>query len=245
MKNQNTTCPSIAQTQAFLMYFQYTIFVRRHYNMRLFLLFIGLAVIVLGTFFIWGDQFMEMFSHNGTVTWLSQYGKWAWVVAVLLLMADLFLPLPATIIISALGYIYGPIAGGLISTVGSFMAGSLGYWLCRLLGEQSAVRLLGRKDYLRGKKLSGKIGGWVVALSRWLPVFPEVISCMAGLTRMPATYFHGALFCGSLPFGFVYAYVGYTGVEDPWLAIVLSAALPPLIWFAIRPLYKSSFKQAE
>ncbi len=213
--------------------------------MRLLVLFVGLAIIVLVTFFIWGDNLMEMFSQAGTVSWLSRYGKWAWVVAVLLLMADLFLPLPATIIIAALGYIYGPIAGGLISTAGSFLAGSLGYWLCRLLGERTAVMLLGRKDYQRGKKMSGKVGGWVVALSRWLPVFPEVIACMAGLTRMPAGYFHGALLCGSLPFGFIYAYVGHTGIEDPWLAIVLSAALPPVIWFAIRPLFQSSFKGRE
>jgi uncharacterized membrane protein YdjX (TVP38/TMEM64 family) len=213
--------------------------------MRLLFLFIGLAIIVLGTFFIWGDSFTEMFSQTGTVNWLSQYGKWAWAVAVILLMADLLLPLPATIIIAAVGYIYGPIAGGLISVAGSFIAGSLGYWLCRLLGEPTAIKLLGKKDYLRGKRMSGKVGGWVVALSRWLPVFPEVISCMAGLTRMPAGYFHAALFCGSLPFGFIYAYVGYTGVEDPWLAIVLSAALPPIIWFAIRPLFQGSFKESE
>lgn len=213
--------------------------------MRLLYLFAGLALIVLATFFIWGDSLMEMFSHTGTISWLSQYGEWAWVVAIILLMGDLLLPLPATIIISALGYIYGPVAGGLIATAGSFMAGSLGYWLCRLLGENTAVRLLGRNDYQRGKKLSGRIGGWVVALSRWLPVFPEVISCMAGLTRMPAGYFHGALLCGSLPFGFIYAYVGYTGIENPGVALLLSAGVPPLIWLGIRPLFRSSLKQAE
>lgn len=213
--------------------------------MRLLFLFIALAAVVLTTFFIWGDNFTEMFSQTGTINWLSRYGGWAWAVAVMLLMADLLLPLPATIIIAALGYIYGPIAGGLISVAGSFMAGSLGYWLCRLLGEPMAIKLLGRRDYLRGKNLSGRVGGWVVALSRWLPVFPEVISCMAGLTRMRAGYFHAALFSGSLPFGFIYAYVGHTGVEDPWLAIVLSAALPPIIWFAVRPLFKSSFRERE
>ncbi len=210
--------------------------------MRLLFLFLGLAAIVLTTFFIWGDRFTDIFSQTGTVNWLAQYGNWAWAVAIVLLMADLLLPLPATIIIAALGYIYGPIAGGLISVAGSFMAGSLGYWLCRTMGEKTAIALLGRKDYQRGKRMSGKVGGWIVAISRWLPVFPEVISCMAGLTRMPAGYFHAALLCGTIPFGFIYAYVGYTGVEDPLLAIVLSAGLPPIIWFAIRPLFQSSFK---
>ena len=206
--------------------------------MRLFLLFIGLAAIVLVIFFIWGDPLMTTFSQEGSVTWLNQYGSWAWAAAIILLMGDILLPLPATLIMSALGYLYGTLTGGLISVAGSFLAGSAGYWLCYLMGEKAAIRLLGQKDYVRGKKLSDKVGGWVVALSRWLPVFPEVIACMAGLTRMPPRNFHLALLCGSLPLGFMYAIVGAAGIEQPMLAIVLSACLPPLIWWLVRTIFK-------
>jgi uncharacterized membrane protein YdjX (TVP38/TMEM64 family) len=213
--------------------------------MRLLLIFLILATLVLITFFIWGDDLMDIFTQEGSVTWLRQYGGWAWGVAVLLLMADLFLPLPATLIMSALGYIYGPLIGGLISTAGSFAAGSLGYWLCRLIGESAAMRLLGEKDYERGKKLSGSLGGWIVVVSRWLPVFPEVISCMAGLTRMSPGYFHAALACGSLPLGFVYAYIGYEGNTYPWLAISLSVMLPPIIWYVVKKVLRKKFLNKE
>lgn len=201
--------------------------------MRLLLLFFGLAAIVLIIFFIWGDSLITTFSQEGTINWLRQYGYWAWIAGIILLMGDLLLPLPATLVMSALGYIYGPIQGGLISALGSFLAGSVGYWGCRIAGEKAAIWLLGEKDYVRGKKLSNKVGGWVVVLSRWLPVFPEVISCMAGLTRMNARYFHLALLCGSLPLGFTYAFVGATGMDHPALAIALSACLPALIWVVV------------
>jgi uncharacterized membrane protein YdjX (TVP38/TMEM64 family) len=207
--------------------------------MRLLILFVGLAALVLLSFFIWGEELMNFFSQEGTVNWLKSYGDWAWLIAIVLLMADLLLPLPATLILAALGYIYGPIAGGLIGAAGSFMSGALGYWLCRSLGEKTSFKLLGEKDFERGKQLSGNIGGWVVVLSRWLPVFPEVIACMAGLTRMPARYFHGALLCGSLPMGFVYAFVGYAGVDHPAVSIGLSAGVPPLIWWLIRPVFRA------
>lgn len=202
-------------------------------------MFLALAAFVLLCFFIFGDTLSELFSQAGTVSFLLSYGSFAWVIAILLLMGDLLFPLPATIIMAALGYHYGPIAGGLISAVGSFMAGSLGYWLCRAMGEKTARWLLGEKDYARGHKLSGNIGAWVVVLSRWLPVFPEVIACMCGLTRMPALYFHSALLCGSIPLGFTYAFLGSTGVEYPLLAIILSAGVPPLIWLLVRPLVQS------
>lgn len=210
--------------------------------MRLLLLFIGLAVIVLTTFFIWGEFFMTIFSPEGSIQWLRTYGRWAWAAGIVLLMADILLPLPATLIMSALGLIYGTFAGGLISAAGSFLAGSFGYWICYSMGENAALRLLGKKDFERGKKLSDKVGGWVVVLSRWLPVFPEVIACIAGLVRMSPGKFHIALLCGSIPMGFTYAFIGYTGNSNPILAILLSAGVPPLIWLAIRSFFGTQFK---
>jgi uncharacterized membrane protein YdjX (TVP38/TMEM64 family) len=211
--------------------------------MRLLLVFLGLAAIVLAIFFIWGDWFVDVFSQHGSIQLLAKYGSWAWAFGIIVLMSDLFLPLPSTVIMSAIGYLYGTVSGGLIAAIGSFLAGSLGYWLCRLIGDHAARRILGERDYERSIKLSSsEIGIWVVMLSRWLPVFPEVISCLAGMTRMSALKFHLALFCGSLPLGFAYAYIGETGIENPMLSILLSVGIPPVVWLSIRVLFKRTLK---
>ena len=206
--------------------------------MRFVILFLILTACVLIPFFIWGDALMNFFSEEESITWLKSYGQWAWAVAIILLVADLFLPIPATVIMSALGFIYGPLIGGLIGALGSFISGALGYWLCRALGENVAVKILGQKEFERGKKISKQLGGWVVALSRWLPVFPEVVACMAGLVRMSSTNFYVALASGSIPLGFVYAFIGYTGNSNPAMALGLSAGLPPVIWFLVSRLFK-------
>lgn len=211
--------------------------------MRLAYLFIGLVALVLIPFFIWGDTLMVFFSWEHSLEFLKGYGSWAWAIAIMLLVADLFLPLPATIIMSALGYIYGPLVGGLLSVAGSFASGVLAYWLCRMLGENAAIKILGQKEYERGKSISAKMGGWVVVLSRWLPVFPEVIACMAGLTRMPVKYFYLALATGSIPLGFTYALIGHSGNINPGLAVGLSAGLPPLIWFMINRSLRAKLKE--
>lgn len=202
--------------------------------MRLLFVFVGLAGIVLLSFFLFGSQLTDTFTQDGSVAWLSKYGSWAWIAGIALLTSDLLLPLPATIAMSALGYLYGTFVGGLISALGSFVSGAAGYWLCRLAGENAALRILGRKDFDRAKRMSHNVGGWLVVLSRWLPVFPEVIACIAGLTRMPAGYFHLALACGSVPLGFTYAWIGHTGQTQPLLALLFSAVLPPLIWFFVH-----------
>lgn len=206
--------------------------------MRLLLLFLALAAIVLVSFFLWGDPLMHTFTLQGSISWLRSYGSWAWATGILLLVADLLLPLPATLVMSALGFIYGPIAGGLIAAAGSFAAGATGYWLCRLMGEKAALKILGRKDYDKGKRLSKNVGAWVIVLSRWLPVFPEVAACMAGMVHMPPVYFHLALAAGALPMGFIYAYIGHAGLQNPALALALSVGLPPLLWLIIRAVFR-------
>ena len=48
--------------------------------------------------------------------------------------------------------------------------------------------------------------------------------------RMPWRTFLAALTCGSLPLGFIFAAVGQVGQESPGLALLLSGAIPLLLW---------------
>ena len=205
--------------------------------LRLIVIFVILAILVLIPFLIWGEGFEQRFSQAGAIEWLRDYGDWAWLAGILLLVSDLFLPIPATAVMAALGYIYGPFAGGLIATFGSFCSGALAYLVCRRFGRPVAVRVLGPQDLMEGERLFARAGAWLVVLSRWLPIFPEVIACMAGLTRMPALSFFTALTCGSAPLGFVFAAIGHACVTHPVLAIALSAGLPPLLWLAVQPYF--------
>ena len=212
--------------------------------MRLIFLLIALIALVLIPFFIWGDTLMNFFTWEGSLEWLRNYGSWAWAVAILLLVGDLFLPLPATLIMSALGYIYGPFVGGLLSAAGSFASGVLAYWLCRMMGDNAAIWLLGQKEFEKGKRIAAQVGGWVVVLSRWLPVFPEVVAAMAGITRMPVKNFYLVLVCSSIPLGFTYAVVGASANQNPTLAIILSACIPPVIWFVVSRALRSRLKES-
>jgi uncharacterized membrane protein YdjX (TVP38/TMEM64 family) len=206
---------------------------------RLLGIFIGLAVLFLVSFLIWGGSLEEMFSQANTVAWLEGYGAWAWAAGTVLLMLDLLLPIPGTVVMSALGFVYGPVLGGLVASLGSFLSGAFGYTVCRMLGRRGARRILGEEGLEKGERIFTNMGGWLVVLSRWLPLFPEVVACMAGLARMPARSFYIALACGSVPLGFVFAAVGSAGVEHPALALVLSAVLPPLLWLAVRPFFRA------
>ena len=60
---------------------------------------------------------------------LSHLDTWAWAVGILLILADLVLPVPQASVITALGAIYGNALGTLIGTVGLIVNGVAGYLL--------------------------------------------------------------------------------------------------------------------
>lgn len=199
--------------------------------MRLALWFLFLSSVFLLIWGIWGGGWAERFTSPGSVEFLENAGPWAWLVGVSLLVGDLVLPIPGTMVISALGYLYGVVVGGLVATLGLVLAGLLGYGAGRLCGEARARRWLGEKDFETGQRLFKKGGGWIVALSRALPILPEVISCSAGLMGMPLRRFVLALVCGSLPMGFLFAAIGNVGKETPGWTIGLSLLVPGLLWW--------------
>ncbi len=203
--------------------------------MRLLWLSVLIAVILALPFLFFGETFEAWFTGEGAIVRLRGCGAWAWAAIVGLLAADLVLPLPGTAVMSAGGYLYGALLGGVIAAGGSFLSGLLAYGLCRRFGHRLAERIAGREELARGEALFRTRGAWLVALSRALPLLPEVVACLAGLTRMPLRTFMISLACGCIPVGFIFAAIGAAGKDRPGLALALSIAVPAVLYALAQP----------
>jgi len=201
---------------------------------RLALLVLVLLALVLVPFFLWGAEFEALFDAEGAAQWIRARGALGPAAVVALLVADLALPVPGTLVISAAGFVYGVVGGGLLGAAGSFAAGAAAYLLARLAGERGARWILGERELARTRAHAARLGPWVIALSRWMPVLPEITSVLAGLTAFDARRYFAALALGSLPMGFAYAAIGAAGRGAPALAIAASVALPAVLLGATR-----------
>jgi uncharacterized membrane protein YdjX (TVP38/TMEM64 family) len=202
--------------------------------MRLLWIALALAILFLLPFVFWGEEFTRWFSGDAALEWIRGWGAWGWAAVMVLLCADLFLPLPGTGVMSAAGLVYGAWIGGAISAAGSFLSGMLAYGLSRLFGQALARKLAGEGELERNEEVFRRRGAWLVVLSRGLPLLPEVVACLAGLSRMPLGRFAVALLCGCVPMGFAYAAIGAAGQERPALALTLSIMVPALLWAAAQ-----------
>lgn len=197
---------------------------------RLIAIFLFLTIFFALPLLILGNVYDVRFSGESGISRLKEYGHFAWAIGMGLIVVDLVLPIPATAIMSALGYLYGAVLGGLAGGTGSMIAGLIAYFSTRLMGRRAAVFLAGEKDLNRVEKFFARRGALAVAITRPMPILPEVTSCLAGMAGMPLRIYVISLACGSLSTGFVFATVGALGVSQPWVAIVASYIVPLLLY---------------
>jgi uncharacterized membrane protein YdjX (TVP38/TMEM64 family) len=202
--------------------------------LKLVVIVVWLVAMVVLPFALWGDTLEALFTGDGAIQTLHGSGASAAIIAIGLLIADLLVPIPAAAVMAALGIVYGPVLGGLVAVIGSFLSGVVGYVIFRKLGRPAALWIMGNDALDGGERIFNQFGGWLVAASRWVPVLPEVISCLAGLTRMPLAAYLAALLCGAVPVGFTFALVGYLGADNPVLTISFCAVAPLLLWAVVH-----------
>src|SRR5688572_29180997 len=130
--------------------------------MRLLALVVLLTSLLLIPFVLWGDAFERALHFEAGVEWLRSWGGAGWMVVIGLLIGDLFLPIPATPLMSAAGYLYGIAIGGLLSATGSFLSGALAYAVCRRFGQRAARRLAGEAELQNAERFFARRGAWLV-----------------------------------------------------------------------------------
>jgi len=167
---------------------------------------------------------------NDTVLMLRKYDAWAWAAGIALIWADLVLPVPQTVVIAALGIIYGAVLGGLLGSVGLITGGLLGYVLMRSSARRMLQRFAGPQSLNKLESLFEPAGAWAIVLTRSLPYsIPEAMVFLAGLAGMPIGKFTAALAVGSVPTAFAFAAIGAGWADQPILALAVSYVLPILL----------------
>ena len=198
--------------------------------MRIGLLVLGLVAILLVPVLIYKEEIDGYFAGEEGLRRLQAYGAWAWMVGIALIVSDLVLPMPSTAVIAGLGMLYGPLLGGLIGGIGSILAGLVAYGGCRLLGKRFLHFLVGATNLEKLGRFFARYGLWAIALSRWMPLLPEALCCLAGMVRMRFWPFLAALSCGSLAMGFAFAFLGRAYLDAPVVGLIVSALIPLAVW---------------
>jgi uncharacterized membrane protein YdjX (TVP38/TMEM64 family) len=198
------------------------------------------AAIVLSKLLI--ENVMGLSIEAIATAWLSRAGAGTAVTVVALLAADLFLPIPSSIVMVLSGAAFGVFWGALLSLVGSVGGEWLGFELVRHYGRRASARIVGDQEIERLSRVFAQHGAAAIAVTRALPVVMETMSVVAGLSTMTRKTFLVASLIGTAPIVFVYAWAGavtrQTGNVLP--AVIMLIAVAAFGWV----LYKARMSPA-
>ena len=144
-----------------------------------------------------------------------------------LLVADIVLPAPSSLLMIANGAVFGLWLGALASILGSMGCALVGYWLGR------TGRIAGDD---RGRAFLDRWGMAAVAASRPVPLLAEAVAIVAGSAGLPVARFTVASLAGVVPASLIYAWAGAESgsAAGPALPFAITLALAGALWVAGR-----------
>lgn len=141
-----------------------------------------------------------------------------------LLVLDVFLPVPSSLVMVAHGALFGVAAGTLLSLAGGLGAAALGF----ALGRWGSPLLLARiavDERRRAGALLERWGPLAVLVTRPVPILAETVAVLAGTSPLGWPRFLLAAAAGTLPAALLYAVTGATAARLDHTVLVFALVL--------------------
>lgn len=141
------------------------------------------------------------------VPWLAGRGALGAALGVGLLVADVLLPVPSSLVMIANGAAFGVLGGTLLSLAGGLGAALFGFAIGRR-GGPLLERLVPPEERARVGRVVERWGALAVVVTRPVPLLAETTAIMVGATGVGPGRVALAALAGSLPPAFLYALTG-------------------------------------
>jgi uncharacterized membrane protein YdjX (TVP38/TMEM64 family) len=200
-------------------------------------LILAVAAFVIGSKLLVENVFG--ISLDGLVErWMANAGAGSAAILIGLLVADILLPVPSSLVMVLSGAAFGVLWGSIFSLVGSIAGEWLGFELARRYGAAATRRIVSPEELDKLRVVMARHGAAAVLVTRALPVVMETMSVVAGLSKMSRASFLWASLAGTLPVVVIYAYAGAISREAssfvPAVVIVLAVAGAAWVWYRAR-----------
>ena len=199
----------------------------------------GMAALFLILFGIVEWMQIPLLTNPGP--WLQGGGVLTAAVGIGLLIADVLLPTPASLIMIAHGAAFGVLVGFLVSMTGGVLATLFGFYLGRR-GGPLMDRLIPEYEQERANAILARWGLLAIIVTRPIPILAETTAIMAGASPMSFRQVALGAVAGLLPATLLYALTGATAasLDNIYLIFGLVMLVAGVFWMVGRHLSKDA-----
>jgi uncharacterized membrane protein YdjX (TVP38/TMEM64 family) len=130
----------------------------------------------------------------------------------LLLVADIILPVPGSLIMIGNGALFGIWLGTFFSVAGGMTASAIGFRIGKK-GSRLMNRFMSEKEKLAGERMMQKWGSLAIIVTRPVPLLSETVIIIAGTTEMSWKNMLLSSLLGFLPGAFIYSLAGASAIS--------------------------------
>jgi uncharacterized membrane protein YdjX (TVP38/TMEM64 family) len=201
--------------------------------MKRFLAVIGLIMTLLLVLFVVAE-YSQLSILTDPTPWLDKNSPWTALLAILLLSADVVIPVPSSIMMTVNGALFGIWLGAAVSLLGGLGAAligfSLGRWMTPLV--QSWVS---QQEWEQARRFLTRWGSIGIIITRPIPILAETMSIVAG-TSLSCQEVLRASFWGLLPIALLYSLSGAmaTDLITSLASFFISLAMAGIFWWVGR-----------
>ena len=177
--------------------------------------------------------------------WMKHGGVLAASVGVGLLIADVVLPVPSSIVMVAHGALFGVLWGTVLSLIGSTGAAMFGFAIGRR-GGTALEWIVSPAERARANSVLERWGPLAITITRPVPVLAETVAIMAGTSSMSWRSLIVSSVAGSLPPALLYALTGaaVADLQNTALMFVVVLLVAGMFWLVGRRLGHKKAQEA-
>jgi uncharacterized membrane protein YdjX (TVP38/TMEM64 family) len=207
-------------------------------------IFFSIIALLLITFFVAEALKIPLLSEPEIV--MGQRSLGTALIGGGLLVSDVLLPIPSSIIIMLNGKLFGAVVGTLISLVGTMGSSVLAFYIGRC-GGPLLDRVMSPEEHARGNAMLKNWGPLAIIVTRPIPLLAESVSVMAGTSPMSWRSMLLASLAGNIPACAIYATTGASvdKVTDPLMLLVVVTGTGGIFFLAGKLLLKAGFAKNE
>jgi uncharacterized membrane protein YdjX (TVP38/TMEM64 family) len=206
--------------------------------MRPYALAAGALLVLLLVMFGVAEALQVPLLTGDPTPWLGRGGPAAAALGLGLLVVDVLLPVPSSLVMVAHGALFGPLLGALLSLAGGTAATLVAFAFGRR-GGPWLERHATAAERARADALVARWGALAILVTRPVPLLAEVTALMAGTSRrLSWSRAAAAAAAGTAPAAVLYALTGASAasLDSALLTFGLVLAVAGVFWLVGRKL---------
>lgn len=189
---------------------------------RIFLILLMMVIALITADYFLGGITHYFFSRNinDLSNVIQGFGFFGWVFFVLLITIKVMIaPMPGLILYVTGAAIYGWFLGAILVLIGNMIGATLCFYLAKYLGREYLETKISKKKIEKFDVYTEKYGGYALFFLRVNPLTSsDIISYVAGFSKIRFRNFFLGTFIGLLPLSFAQTYFGSIIINlSPWV----------------------------